>query len=78
MNVSCGNPNITLITTDYRLAPENPFPASIIDSLSVLDFVLENVSDDAPIHLCGQSAGGNLAAVTLFEAHRKYPGRIQR
>lgn len=61
---------------DYRVAPDDPFPAAIIDTLSTVEYVLEN--SKSPVHIIGQSAGGNLAAVMAMEAHRKYPGRIKR
>jgi len=72
------SPDILLITPDYRLAPEYPFPAAIIDGLSVVNFLLENIPKHTPINLCGVSAGGHLAAVSLLETHRKFPGRIRR
>ncbi|PYE83787.1 alpha/beta hydrolase fold domain-containing protein [Pseudoroseicyclus aestuarii] len=40
---------------DYRLAPENPWPAMLEDALSVLDAL------EGPVLLCGDSAGGHLA-----------------
>lgn len=70
-------PNFVLITPDYRLAPENPFPAAIIDALSTLDFVIAHVPNQVPIHIFGVSAGGNLAATLVLEANRKFPGRIK-
>lgn len=51
---------------DYRFAPEAPFPAAINDSISVLLWTDANRAElanaDAPLFVCGDSSGGNLAA----------------
>ena len=43
----------------YSLAPDDPFPAALLDGQAVL----ENLVDDNPLLIAGDSAGGNLAAV---------------
>jgi acetyl esterase/lipase len=59
------------------LAPECPFPAGIVDCLSVMDDILSLTS--APVNVGGISAGANFAAVVSMEIHRKYgPGKIKR
>ena len=70
-------PDFVLASVDYGIAPEAPFPAAVIDCLLALSFFVETCSFSS-IHVSGQSAGGNLAAVTTFEGFRKYPGRIKR
>jgi acetyl esterase/lipase len=57
----------TVISVDYRLAPENPFPAGVEDCYYVTREIFMNADivhcKQADITLIGDSAGGNLAAV---------------
>eukprot|EP00980_Cylindrotheca_fusiformis_P017018 scaffold5204_cov135-Cylindrotheca_fusiformis.AAC.2 len=68
--------NIAVLSVAYRLVPENPFPAAIIDGLSACDFCIKNFPK-LPLHIGGSSAGGNLAAVIGFETYRSFPGKIK-
>ncbi|MGH2960159.1 MAG: alpha/beta hydrolase, partial [Solirubrobacterales bacterium] len=56
-----------VISAEYRLAPEDPFPAAADDALSITEWVLAHADDfgeDASrVIVGGDSAGGNLAAV---------------
>ncbi|MEU1205465.1 alpha/beta hydrolase [Nocardia sp. NPDC005825] len=58
---------LTVISIDYRLAPEHPFPAGVSDSIAAFDHVAAHSDlydiDPAAIAVGGESAGGNLAAV---------------
>jgi acetyl esterase len=62
----------TVISVDYRLAPEHPFPAALDDALAATAWACVHAADigaePGPIVLCGESAGGNLAAVTCLRA----------
>ncbi len=62
----------TVVSVDYRLAPEHPFPAALDDAIAATAWVCAHAADfgaaPGPVVICGESAGGNLAAVTCLHA----------
>lgn len=54
-----------VITPDYRLAPEHPYPAAPDDALAVYRALLDDGVRPRNIALAGDSAGGNLTLVLL-------------
>ena len=67
---SCAGTRFEVISANYRLAPEHPHPASFDDALAVFEWVA--ATSALPIVLCGESAGGNLAAA-VAQAMRHHP-----
>ncbi len=65
----------TVIFPDYRLAPKHPFPAAVNDAYGTYLHIRKNAFalgiDENRIVLCGDSAGGNLSAVTCLIAKEK-------
>ena len=65
--------NHKVVSVDYRLAPEDPFPAGLEDCYAAAKaFITNNVINDKGVTLIGDSAGGNLAAaLSLLARDRK-------
>jgi epsilon-lactone hydrolase len=64
-----------VLSVDYRLAPEHPFPAAVEDVLAVYRWVLTTEREPWQIIVAGSSAGGGLALSTLV-ALRDAGGRL--
>lgn len=74
-----GEGGIAVVSVDYRLAPEFHFPVGIEDCYAALEWAAENADsfggDKDRITVCGDSSGGNFAAVVALMARdRKEPG----
>ena len=57
--------NARVLILDYRLAPENPFPAAVDDSTTAYRWLLSNGVDPSRLVIAGESAGGGLTVATL-------------
>ncbi|HEX7621596.1 MAG TPA: alpha/beta hydrolase [Anaerolineales bacterium] len=68
-----------LLLIDYRLAPENPFPAALDDALIAFRWLLEKGYAPENIAIGGDSAGGGLSlatALSLRDTNMKMPAAL--
>lgn len=65
--------NAVVVSVDYRLAPENPYPAAIDDVFAGWQWLLEHADDlgvdTGRLAIGGESAGGGLAACLVQRVH---------
>ena len=71
--------DVPVVSVDYRLAPENPFPAAFEDCLAATQWIASGPDElgrkPTSLFLAGDSAGGNLSAV-LSAALRDEPAAV--
>lgn len=74
------NTNSLVISVNYRLAPEYPFPNGLIDCYNVTKYLYSSDSflDNKSIIIMGDSAGGNLASVVSILASEKKEFKIKK
>ncbi len=67
----CNTAQCVVVSVDYRLAPEHVFPAAPDDAYAATCWAADNqavLNGNGKIGVCGESSGGNLAAVVCLKA----------
>lgn len=75
-NKLAASTSMDVLSFDYRLAPEYPYPAALHDAAAMWDYLMYQGYGARDVILVGDSAGGNLAlalTLTLKEQHRILP-----
>jgi acetyl esterase len=71
----CRHAGVHVLSIDYRMGPEHPFPAAADDARAALSWAFAHAgelgADPARVCVGGDSAGGNLAAVASWQAVRE-------
>jgi len=64
---------MVVVSTDYRLAPNSPYPAALDDCYAAWEWLLASAKrlgvDESKLAIGGQSAGGGLAAALVQRIH---------
>ena len=78
--ILCNRTQSVVVSVDYRVAPEHPFPASINDCYAVWNWIAENAEqiggNRQKISLVGDSAGGTF--IGALQVKRQQEGRPAR
>ena len=68
---------LTVVSVDYRLAPEVPYPGPLDDAYAALLWAADTVADgDGLVLVGGDSAGGNLAAACAVRARDEHGPQV--
>ena len=78
----CDQADCVVISVEYHLAPEHPYPVGLEDSYLAVKWAIENKSelniDENKIVVSGDSAGGNFSAVLTFMAKERKEFKIAK
>lgn len=73
----CHDSGCAVLLLDYRLAPDHPFPAGFEDAIDGIRWAWDQrkvlAGSNVPLVVAGDSAGGNLTAVTVNELAKEIP-----
>ncbi|MBI9103845.1 MAG: alpha/beta hydrolase [Spirochaetales bacterium] len=82
MRILSSQTEIKIALPEYRLAPENKFPAAHDDCLNITKYLIQNAKkygiDENNIILAGDSAGGNLALSVALSLEKKYQQKLKK
>ena len=68
-----------VVSVDYRLAPEHPYPAAVEDALAAATWISDHLAElggNDLLGVAGDSAGGNLAAVVAQELRERVRSQL--
>ena len=68
--LTAANSKMKIISVDYRMPPDHPYPAAVDDAMAVWK-ELTQTHDPRKMAMIGSSAGGNLALVTVLRAKKE-------
>lgn len=79
--ILCRYAGVHVLSVEYRLAPEHPFPAALEDATAAMAWAQANAStlgaDPTGVSIGGDSAGANLSAVVSCQTSREKAPRAQ-